>query len=124
MLAGINDKEIMKEQENSMGDNALKLIVVFEIVKRVKEGADLTDNRGKFDHKFMRTEELVEEVTRLFRSIVELTFPHWSIISWSWIEPFRKLSPKTPILSKNRQDGCSICSTRGKKRNGSADISN
>ena len=80
-MAGCSAKEIMDEQKEALGDNALKRTAVFKIVKRVKEGADLTYNRGKFDQKFMRTEELVEEVTRLFRSIVVLTFPHWPIIS-------------------------------------------
>ena len=84
-MAGCTAKEIMDEQKEAFGDNALKRTAVFQIVKRVKEGADLTYNRGKFDHKFMRTEELVEEFTRLFRSIIVLTLQHWPIISWSSI---------------------------------------
>ena len=57
-----SSKEIMKEQEKTLGQNALKHTSVSEIVKHVKEGADLTDNHGKFDHKFVRMEELVGEV--------------------------------------------------------------
>ena len=48
-MAGCTAKKIMDEQKEALGDNALKRTAVFKIVKRVKEGSDLTDNRGKFD---------------------------------------------------------------------------
>lgn len=93
-----SSKEIMKEQEKALGQNALKHTSVSEIVKHVKEGADLTDNHGKFDHKFVRMEELVGEVKEAIE-VVLLTFTHWPMISWSAMEPSRKLSLMTSILS-------------------------
>ena len=35
---------------------------LFQIVMRVKEDGNLEDNRGKFDHKFVRSPELIAEV--------------------------------------------------------------
>ena len=40
----------------------MKRTAAYEIVKRVKEDGNLEDNRGKFDHKFVRSPELIAEV--------------------------------------------------------------
>jgi len=61
-MAGCHPKEIIEEQQKAMGDDALKRTAVYEIVKRVKEDGNLEDNRGKFDHKFVRSPELIAEV--------------------------------------------------------------
>ena len=62
-MAGCHPKEILEEQQKAIGDDALKRTAMYEIVKRVKEDGNLEDNRGKFDHKFVRTPEMIAEVT-------------------------------------------------------------
>ena len=61
-MAGCHPKEILEEQQKAIGDDALKRTAMYEIVKRVKEDGNLEDNWGKFDHKFVRTQEMIAEV--------------------------------------------------------------
>lgn len=61
-LAGRIVKEILVDQQKTIGNNVLKRTDVIQIVKRVKRDLDLTSNRTKFDHKFISTDELVAEV--------------------------------------------------------------
>ena len=54
----------MAEQANAFGDKAMSRAQVYDIVKKVKNGDDMEDNRGKSVNKFVRTEELINDVRR------------------------------------------------------------
>ena len=55
-------KTIKETLDAGYGPNSLKKTALYEIIKRVKKGESLEDNRGKFDHKFLRQDELIKAV--------------------------------------------------------------
>ena len=56
--------EIMAEQAKAFGDKAMSQAQVYDIVKKVKNGENKEDNRGKAINKFVRTEEMINDVKR------------------------------------------------------------
>ena len=62
--AGCSVAEIMAEQAIAFGDKAMSRAQVYDIVKKVKNGENMEDNRGKAVNKFVRTEEMINDVKR------------------------------------------------------------
>jgi len=62
--AGCSVAEIMAEQAKAFGDKAMSRAQVYDIVKKVKNGENMEDNRGKAINKFVRTEEMINDVRR------------------------------------------------------------
>lgn len=48
-MAGCHPKDILEEQQQALGEDALKRTAVYEIVKRVKEDGDLEDRKEEDD---------------------------------------------------------------------------
>ena len=59
--AGCSVTEIMAEQAKAFGDKAMSRAQVYDIVKN---GENMEDNRGKAINKFVRTEEMINDVRR------------------------------------------------------------
>ena len=58
----------MEEQVKAYGDAAMSRTQIYEILKRVKEGQDMTDTRGKIGNRTTRTPQLIAEV----KAVVEV----------------------------------------------------
>ena len=56
--------EIMAEQAKAFGDKAMSWAQVYDIVKKVKNSENMEGNRGKAINKFVRTEEMINDVKR------------------------------------------------------------
>lgn len=54
----------MAEQAKAFGDKAMSRAQVYDIVKKAKNGENMEDNRGKAVNKFVRTEEMINDVKR------------------------------------------------------------
>ena len=54
----------MAEQAKAFGDKAMSRTQVYDIVKKVKNGENMEDNRGKTINKFVRSEEMINDVRR------------------------------------------------------------
>ena len=52
----------MAEQAKAFGDKAMSQAQVYDIVKKVKNDENMEDNRKKAINKFVRTEEMINEV--------------------------------------------------------------
>ena len=62
--AGCSVAEIMAEQAKAFGDKAMSQAQVYDIVKKVKNDENMEDNRKKAINKFVRTEEMINDVKR------------------------------------------------------------
>ena len=65
--AGCSVAEIMAEQAKAISDKAMSRAQVYNIVKKVKNGKNMEDNRGKAINKFVRTEGMIND----FRKFIE-----------------------------------------------------
>ena len=71
----------MAEQAKAFGDKAMSQAQVYDIVKKVKNGKNMEDNRGKAINKFVRTEEMINNVRRFIEEDRRVDVAHLASVS-------------------------------------------
>lgn len=125
--AGCSVAEIMAEQANAFGDKAMSRAQVYDIVKKVKNGENMEDNRGKAINKFVRTEEMINNVRRFIEEDRRVDVAHLASVfevstgtifnilhdDLGLVKKSARWVPK--LLSKEQKDTRVACSRELKK---------
>ena len=125
--AGCSVAEIMAEQAKAFGDKAMSRAQVYDIVKKVKNGENMEDNRGKAINKFLRTEEMINDVRRFIEEDRRVDVAHLASVfevstgtifnilhdDLGLVKKSARWVPK--LLSKEQKDTRVACSRELKK---------
>ena len=65
----------------AFGDKAMSRAQVYDIVKKVKNSKNMEDNRGKAINKFVRTEEMINNVRRFIEEDRRVDVAHLASVS-------------------------------------------
>ena len=110
----------MAEQAKAFGDKAMSRAQVYDIVKKVKNGENMEDNRGKAINKFVRTEEMINDVRRFIEENRRVDVAHLaSVFEVSTGTIFNILHDDLGLVKKSARWVPKYISARSKRTPGS-----